>query len=373
MAKRKKSAIGKASPHTIIKFELIEEYIKSWAQKLMLNPSCNGLIYIDCMCNAGVYVDENGELVKGTAVRVAEALLDVAHTYSHKRVDIYLNDIDSDKVDELRKHLPEDEANYQIVTTDKDAHELLKTIGPQLEGTSHMHYFLLYDPYDANINWEALLPFFRNWGEVLINHMISDPVRAIKSAKRKTTKEKYEHTYLEDFEKLIPYGSDKNAYEKRVEDIISSIHGRQNYYVAAFPFYNTQNSHLYNLIHCTSNKEGFKLYKRSAWKAFGAKSSTKHSANNGQLKFDLDGTITVDTDPSCFHIRDIASYLHKNFKGRRLVPLDEVWGLLEDHPIFPSEGFRAEIKKELTSSYGVKTEYIIHDDTGKREQVISFI
>ena len=32
-----KSLISKASPHTIKKFELIEEYVKSWAQKLMLN------------------------------------------------------------------------------------------------------------------------------------------------------------------------------------------------------------------------------------------------------------------------------------------------------------------------------------------------
>ena len=86
----------------------------------------------------------------------------------------------------------------------------------------------------------------------------------------KTTKEKYANTYLEDFEKLVPFGSDKAAYEARVEEIISSLHGTRRYYVAAFPFYNTNNSHKYNLIHCTSHKEGFKLYKKSARKVFGA-------------------------------------------------------------------------------------------------------
>lgn len=372
MTKRYKSVICKASPHTIKKFELIEEYIKSWAQKLMLNDGCNGLIYIDCMCNTGVYTDNVGKLIKGTAVRVAEALLDVAHMYPHKRVDIYLNDKDKDKVDELKKHLPGDEGNFKIITSKYDAHDLLKTIGPQLNLTGRMHYFLLYDPYDASIDWAALIPFFRNWGEVVINHMVSDPVRAIKSAKRQTTKEKYEHTYLEEFEKLLPYGSDKTAYEKRVEEIISLMHGRQTYYVAAFPFYNTQNSHLYNLIHCTSNKEGFKLYKKSAWKVFGAQSSTKRSSDDGQLRFDLDGIISTDTDSSCFHVRDIAKYLQNSFKGRKLVPLSDVWEALEAHPIFPSEGFRPEIKNELMSSYGAETEYIRHEDTGKREQVISF-
>lgn len=121
----------------------------------------------------------------------------------------------------------------------------------------------------------------------MINHMVSDPVRAISSAKKKTTKVKYENTYLEDFEKLVPYGSDKTAYEARVEEIINSLKGARRYYVSAFPFYNTQNSLVYNLIHCTSNKEGFKLYKRSAWKVFGAQSSTKHSVENRQLSFNF--------------------------------------------------------------------------------------
>ena len=187
MSGRKKSVISKASPHTIKKFELIEEYIKSWAQKLLLTESCNGLIFIDCMCNSGVYTDDAGQLVKGTAVRVSEALREASRTYTEKNIHIYLNDKDKAHVDELKKHLPQDERNFKIVTSYSDAHELLRTIGPQLYGTGHLHYFLLYDPYDATIDWEALLPFFQNWGEVMINHMVSDPVRAITSAKKKTT------------------------------------------------------------------------------------------------------------------------------------------------------------------------------------------
>lgn len=203
MSGKKKNVISKASPHTIKKFELIEEYIKSWAQKLLLNDSCNGLIFIDCMCNSGIYTDDDGNPVKGTALRVSEALREAARTYTEKNIHIYLNDKDKARVDELEKHLPNDERNFKIVTSRGDAHELLRTIGPQLYGTGHLHYFLLYDPYDATIDWEALLPFFRNWGEVMINHMVSDPVRAITSAKKKTTKEKYENVF--DF---IPFRED---------------------------------------------------------------------------------------------------------------------------------------------------------------------
>lgn len=372
MSRKGKDVISKASPHTIKKFELIEEYIKSWAQKLMLNDACNGLIFIDCMCNSGVYTDNNGMLVEGTPVRVSKALLDVARTYTEKMVHIYLNDKEKSRVDELKKHIPQDERNYHVITSVGDANELLKTIVPQLYQTGHLHYFLLYDPYDASIDWEALLPFFRNWGEVMINHMVSDPVRAITSAKRKTTKEKYENTYLEDFEKLVPYGSDKTAYEARVEQIIRSLKGSRRYFVAAFPFYNTQNSHMYNLIHCTSHREGFKLYKKSAWKVFGAQSSAKKSPDSGQLRFDENGFITTETDKSCFHVRDIAKYLQESFKGRKLVSLNEMWELLDDHPIFPSDGYRNEIKRELLTTYGTKTEQIVRVELNKKETVISF-
>ena len=372
MSSRKKNVISKASPHTIKKFELIEEYIKSWAQKLMLNDSCNGLIFIDCMCNCGIYTNDAGETTKGTAIRVSDALLNVARTYPDKEAQIYLNDNDKNRVNELEKHLPQNERNFQIVTSRLDAHKLLKTIGPQLYKTDDLHYFLLYDPYDASIDWEALLPFFRNWGEVMINHMVSDPIRAITSAKKKTTKEKYENTYLEDFEKLVPFGSNKTAYEARVEDIIKSMKGTRRYYVSAFPFYNTQNSLMYNLIHCTSHKEGFKLYKKSAWKVFGAQSSTKHSPESRQLSFNLADFITTETDESCFHVIDIARYLQQSFKGHKQVPLDEMWALLDDHPIFPSEGYRNEIKKDLVDIYDVKIEQVENKETSKKETVISF-
>lgn len=364
--------VSVAHPHTIKKFELIEEYIAAWADILLLSSKCNGVIFIDCMCNSGLYVDDDGNEVYGTPIRVSKVLLAAARKYPNKQVHIYLNDNNDKKIELLSKHLPPNERNFQIITTVRDGNDLLMQIGPQLYGSNHIHYFLLYDPYNASINWEALLPFFRNWGEVMINHMVSDPVRAIKSAKKKTTKEKYENTYLEDFEKLVPYGSDKAAYEARVEQIIDSLKGTRRYYVAAFPFYNIQNSRIYNLIHCTSNIKGFKLYKTSAWKVFGAQSSTKRSVENRQLAFDFFEETTEVDDEVCLHIFDIAKYLHRNFKGQKHIPLVEMWELLDNHPIFPSEGFRNEIRSELTSSFGAKIEQVVNVNTDKKETVISF-
>ena len=81
-----KELVSRASTHTIKKFELIEEYIKSWAQKLMLNQYCNGIIFIDCMCNSGLYHDDDDVMVEGTPIRVAKVLRDVAGQYPHKQV-----------------------------------------------------------------------------------------------------------------------------------------------------------------------------------------------------------------------------------------------------------------------------------------------
>lgn len=210
----------------------------------------------------------------------------------------------------------------------------------------------------------------------MINHMVSDTTRAITQVRQEAAKEKYENTYLAEFEELLPYGSDKRAYEERVERIIQRLKGQRTYFVGAFPFYNTRNSQLYSLIHCTSNIEGFKLYKQVAWKTFGGKSSTKDTHGSQlqlTLDFNNDGCCTQTTDESCFFVTDIAKYLQKHFAGKSYIPLDSLWKLLEKHPIFPSDGFRNEIKTELQSTYGVIFRKNINPITGEKQIFASFL
>ena len=71
-------------------------------------------------------------------------------------------------------------------------------------------------------------------------------------------------------------------------------------------------------------------------------------------------------------MRDIAKYLQEHFKGRQMVPLNELWELLDDHPIFPSEGYRNDIKKELVATYGARQEQIYRVEINKKETVINF-
>lgn len=64
----------KIGDHTIKKFELVSEYAKGWAHKILGYSQSAGLIYIDCMCNCGKYYDNNGNIVEGTAIRVARII-----------------------------------------------------------------------------------------------------------------------------------------------------------------------------------------------------------------------------------------------------------------------------------------------------------
>lgn len=347
--------IGHANPHTIKKFELIEKYVEAWAHKLLQNQYCSGLVFIDCMSNSGEYVDDNGKQVFGTPVRVAKYLRNVAGQYPYKQIDLYFSDLCSARTDHLKSLMPNDSRNFHVHITTEDGNELAKRLGQTM--SNKKHYLLVYDPYEATIDWNAIMPFINNWSEVILNHMVSDSMRAVKMVKKDEARSKYEQTYLMDLENLIPYGSDKKAYEKRIEDIIKALHRNSNYqyFIAAFPFFNEKNAIVYNLIHCTSNIKGFRLYKQSAWQTFGGKSSTKNThglENQLMLGFEGIGTPKTHTDEFCFYIKDIAEYLQKSFNGRSNVPLSDVWTLLDSHPVFPSDGFRPQIKNELKQNHG---------------------
>lgn len=350
-----KTTVDIACFHTLKKFELIEGYAKAWAQKLLNYKECNGIVFIDCMCNSGVYRDGKGKQVFGTPIRIANYLSEIMVNYPYKQAWCYFNDRSTEKIETLKNHLPSKTDNFHIVTETIDGNALLKSIG-NFQGP-RLHNLLVYDPFEAAIDWEALIPFINNWSDIIINHMVSDSIRAIPQVKRTPAIAKYERTYLTTLQELTTFGGDREAYERRIQDIMKALHSEsgKHYYIASFPFFNTRNALVYDLILGTGNIEGFKLFKTTAWHTFGGKSSTKntHGAEN-QLMLGLagEGVSTTKTDENCYYPQDIVKYLHEKFKSQENVTLDEVWNALDEHPVFPSEGYRTQIKSGLTTIYG---------------------
>lgn len=345
------------SPHTVKKFELVEGYVKAWKEKLLNIPACKNLIFIDCMSNRGEYTLD-GQKVFGTPVRVDKLLRRAAEKRLDKNISVIFNDISAGKIEHLKTLIPESTGNYHLRFYNEDCNMLLRRLKSKICGGSK-HYLLFYDPYEAIIDWDALMPYFNSWGEVIINHMLSDSIRAIRAAKSPGAVSKYESTYYGiDIMTLAEWGSDRGKYEECVENIIRSLRMKKSrdYFIASFPFFNVNNALLYDIIHCTGHIKGFKLFKKTAWQIFGGQSSNKRppksEAGQGLFVFPEDNNDSADE--YCYTVEDIACYVYGKFKGRANVPLDEIWSLLDLHPVFPSEGFKDEIKYILKSTYACK-------------------
>ena len=103
--------ITEAKPHTVKKFELIEKYVDEWARKILgFNgkegyEGSKGVIYIDCMSNSGLYYDANGNLIEGTALRVAKHLNEIIPNYPGKHAIMIFNDISQERIQRLQEEI----------------------------------------------------------------------------------------------------------------------------------------------------------------------------------------------------------------------------------------------------------------------------
>lgn len=357
--------ITEAKPHTIKKFELIERYVDEWARKILGydgkdgREGSKGIIYIDCMSNSGVYRDENGNQIEGTALRVAKRLNDIVTNYPGKSAILIFNDISEQRIEYLKTVIEKANlTNIQVVYRSEDCNSFLRG----LDLNSYKRQFntlLLYDPYKAAIDWDAVTPFLNTWGEVIINHMVFDTSRGASQAKKKDVIVRYTETYQEDIGTIIKMGKDKHQLNDAIIAIINKRRtgSPQRKYIASFPFFTRTNGLVYNLIHCCSNIEGIKLFKRVAWKTFGDKSSLKNThGDEMQLQFNLTGEGFFDspTDEDCYFVKDIAKYIYDKYKSNNPLYLTTIYADLDEHPIFPSDGYKNEIKDELRRTYGAK-------------------
>lgn len=357
--------ITEAKPHTIKKFELIERYVDEWARKILGydgkdgREGSKGIIYIDCMSNSGVYRDENGNQIEGTALRVAKRLNDIVTNYPGKSAILIFNDISEQRIEYLKTVIEKANlTNIQVVYRSEDCNSFLR--GLDLDSYKRQfNTLLLYDPYKAAIDWDAVTPFLNTWGEVIINHMVFDTSRGASQAKKKNVIVRYTETYQEDIGTIIKMGKDKHQLNDAIIAIINKRRtgSPQRKYIASFPFFTRTNGLVYNLIHCCSNIEGIKLFKRVAWKTFGDKSSLKNThGDEMQLQFNLTGEGFFDspTDEDCYFVKDIAKYIYDKYKSNNPLYLTTIYADLDEHPIFPSDGYKNEIKDELRRTYGAK-------------------
>lgn len=153
--KAKIEIITEAKPHTIKKFELIEKYVDEWARKILGfkgkegQSGSKGVIYIDCMSNSGVYRDINGNLIDGTALRIAKKLNEIIQNYPGKNAILIFNDLSPERVEYLESEINKAGlTNIQAIYRHEDCNSFLK--GLDLDGFKKQYNtLLLYDPCQA--------------------------------------------------------------------------------------------------------------------------------------------------------------------------------------------------------------------------------
>lgn len=369
MTNSNRDCLNVAKPHTIKKFELINAYVKEWAWKVLgFNGKAGysqnqGIVYIDCMSNAGVYKDESGNLIEGTAIRVIKTLQEIMNNFPLKKALLFFNDYDPQKIQRLELEIEKIEhSNVEIVTSVLDRDDFLQHFA--LNKYKHYQKLLLYDPFHTDINWNSIMPFLNVWGEVIINHMLYDVTTGSSSVKAPSKIKRYIDSYQMPIEEIVRIHTDRDELNNRIIELIrKNNYQNKKIFISYASFFNRKRGEVYRLIHCTKSIEGAKLFKKNTWKVFDNKSSDRGTSHTiGQLSFVntiADGAEELEielqkSEENCFTITDIAIFIHDKYKKRKIVPLQEVYYLLDRHPVFPSDGFKDQIKRELKKQYGVK-------------------
>lgn len=86
----------------------------------MNSNNCKEIVFIDCMCNDGIYEDVDGNTVEGTPIRVTKIISNAMKKYPSKKAYLYFNDKSSNKIDELKKHLMPEMDNFYIKLSSKE-------------------------------------------------------------------------------------------------------------------------------------------------------------------------------------------------------------------------------------------------------------
>ncbi|WP_270597985.1 three-Cys-motif partner protein TcmP [Enterococcus asini] len=256
------------------KINFMKRYIGAWYNKVLRN-GYEGVFFIDCMCNAGLYND-SGELFAGTSQEAMKSFLNQGNgAYSDKIFKILVNDIDSNRVlcqECVWNRCVSDigaKANVLFDSKNKDVSDFLRTdaiVALREAEQNNYHVLLFYDPYNAKIDWNGLAPFLKSKkADIILTHFMSDPTRGINQAKTEEAKKKYSETYGLPFEKLVMESETINKtffFRQRVKAQISKFTSK---YVSYGPIFNSKNRVLYDIVLISRAEVSRDLLKRNLY------------------------------------------------------------------------------------------------------------
>ena len=302
--------IDEKNQQTTYKIKYISNYVENWARVLSNAEYTDRLVFIDCMCNAGIYKD--GDFC--TAIEVLKIFKKFAYSFPEKKYCLYVNDLSKKRMKIFKKvvevvlgeSLLE---NLEINYNNMDVNEYVN-----LQTTKHTEFnypnvtILYVDPYDfGTVHIPTLRKFAEKYYcEIIFNLFTSDFVR---------------NQMDERILKIID-NEKVNIYTKNqlVDYIIKQLKVNKMKYSFQYAFRIKTNVELYQIMFLTPNKKGLDELKNAIWETF--KGEAFHRNNNLEDGGTLQLTLFDEKDDIKMKLNEYGEeaifLLLNHFKGKTL-------------------------------------------------------
>lgn len=256
------SVLDEKGEQTTYKIKYVTRYVRQWALIEVNRKEIQQINFIDCMCNAGVYKDGDA----CTALEVIGIFNELAKQFPSKRFVVYLNDINSKRIDNFnkiyQKHIvPQKSLNLLVYLKDKDVNDYLDMIIASSQNKQGLFAYgkcnLIYvDPYNfGTVQISKLHNILeKNYCELLFNLFTSDYVRNIAKDTGRIQK--------------CLGGFKPATKDEFINYVVNELRVGHIQYIFAYSFHTVKNVELYQILYATPNIRGLEVLKDSLWDVF---------------------------------------------------------------------------------------------------------
>lgn len=256
------SVLDEKGEQTTYKIKYVTRDVRQWALIEVNRKEIQQINFIDCMCNAGVYKDGDA----CTALEVIGIFNELAKQFPSKRFVVYLNDINSKRIDNFnkiyQKHIvPQKSLNLLVYLKDKDVNDYLDMIIASSQNKQGLFAYgkcnLIYvDPYNfGTVQISKLHNILeKNYCELLFNLFTSDYVRNIAKDTGRIQK--------------CLGGFKPATKDEFINYVVNELRVGHIQYTFAYSFHTVKNVELYQILYATPNIRGLEVLKDSLWDVF---------------------------------------------------------------------------------------------------------
>ena len=264
---------------TTNKIKYVSKYVENWLYVMANAKFSEGINFIDCMCNAGIYLD--GDFC--TSIEVLKLFVASAAIHKDKTFNLYFNDYSEERISVLKEVIAKvyktSLQNLHIYISQKDVNEYLSCLSRETKRFLYPQATILYvDPYDfGTVHIPTLRTFCEKfYCELLFNLFTSDWVRN-------------RNNELDSrIDKVIDNPKVKiNNKTELVDYMLKQLKVGRMQYSFNYEFHTETNVELYQIMYLTPKDTGLEKLKDALWDTFkGAsyyRNHRKKKENTNQL------------------------------------------------------------------------------------------